>query len=86
MQFTTISALLAVLGLAAVAPAQKISGTVQCGKLQFVDPARDVLDAVLQDLFGDLFLIKDDNSLERAYPAPQISAHGDDLANHHGRA
>jgi len=33
MQFTTISALLAVLGLAAVAPAQtKISGTVQCGK------------------------------------------------------
>jgi len=33
---------------------------------QLVDASRDVLDAVLQDLFGDLFLIEDDNFLDRA--------------------
>jgi hypothetical protein len=35
--------------------------------LQLVDAARDVVDAVLQDLLGDLFLIEDDNLLDRAY-------------------
>jgi len=52
--------------------------------LQFVDAARDVLDAVLQDLLGDLFLIEDDNLIDRAYAMLQILANGQDLADHMG--
>jgi len=53
---------------------------------QLVDASRDVVDAVLQDLLGDLFLIEDDNLLDRAYAALQIFANGQDLADHNGRA
>ena len=52
--------------------------------LQLVDAARDVLDAVLQDLLGDLFLIEDDNLIDRAYAMLQILANGQDLADHMG--
>ena len=54
--------------------------------LQLVDAARDVLDAVLQDLLGDLFLIEDDNLHDRTYAALQIFANGQDLVDHNGRA
>src|SRR5712664_2206074 len=44
---------------------------------QLVDASRDVLDAVLQDLFGDLFLIEDDNFLDRErYAALQVLTNG----------
>jgi len=52
--------------------------------LQLVDAARDVLDAVLQDLLGDLFLTEDDNLIDRAYAMLQILANGQDLADHMG--
>ena len=54
--------------------------------LQLVDAARGVLDAVLQDLLSDLFLIEDDNFLDRAYAALQILANGQNLADHNRRA
>src|SRR5437870_4654396 len=54
--------------------------------LQLVDAAGDVLDAVLQDLLSDIFLIEDDNFLDRAYAALQVLANGQDLADHNGRA
>jgi hypothetical protein len=54
--------------------------------VQLVDPARDVLDAVLQDFLGDLFLVEDDNSLDRAYAALQILANDQDLADDNRRA
>src|SRR5439155_5092007 len=38
---------------------------------QLVDASRDVRDAVLQDLFGDLFLVEDDKFLHRAHTALQ---------------
>ena len=53
--------------------------------LQLVDAVRDVLDAVLQDFLGDLFLIEDDNPLDRAYAALQILANDQDLADHNRR-
>jgi hypothetical protein len=43
-----------------------------------------VLEAVLQDLLGDLFLIEDDNLIDRAYAMLQILANGQDLADHMG--
>src|SRR5216684_4913979 len=53
---------------------------------QIVDAARDVFDAVLQDLLSDLFLIEDDSFLDRARAAPQILANGQDLSDHNRRA
>src|ERR1700693_325611 len=53
--------------------------------LQIVDAARDVLDAVLQDLLSDLFLIEDDNFLDQTYAALQILADGQNLADHNRR-
>src|SRR6266851_3081212 len=54
--------------------------------LQLVDLARGVLDAVLQDLLSDLFLIEDDNFLDRACAELQILANGQNLADHNRRA
>ena len=54
--------------------------------LQFVDAARDFFDAVPQDLLGDLFLIEDDNFLDRAHAALQILANDQDLSDHNRRA
>src|SRR5712692_741995 len=54
--------------------------------LQLVDAARGDLDAVLQDLLSDLFLIEDDNFLDRAHAALQIFANGQNLADHNRRA
>src|SRR6266550_6801541 len=54
--------------------------------LHFADAGRDFLDAVLEDLLGNLFLRKDNDFLDRAYAALQVLAYGQDQANHHGRA
>ncbi len=53
---------------------------------QLVGASRKVLNAVLQDLLGDLFLIEDDNVPDRTYATIQILSHGHDLADHDGRA
>jgi hypothetical protein len=54
--------------------------------LQLIDAARDVLDTALRNLLGDLFLIEDDDFLNRASAALQIVANGQNLVDHNGRA
>ena len=54
--------------------------------LHLVDAARKVLDAVLQNVFGNLFLIENNNVPDRACAAPQIFANGQDLSDHNRRA
>ncbi len=54
--------------------------------LHLVDAARKVLDAVLQNLFGNLFLIENNNVPDRAYAAPQILPNGQDVSDHNRRA
>ena len=54
--------------------------------VQFVDAARDVFDTLLQDLIGDLFLVEDNDVLNRAQAAFKILAHGYHLLDHNRRA
>ena len=53
---------------------------------QLVDAARKILDAVLQDLFGNLFLIEANYVPDRAYSLPQILANRQYLPDHNWRA
>jgi hypothetical protein len=54
--------------------------------LHLVDAARKVLNSVLQNLFGNLFLIENNNAPDRAYAAAQILAYGKHLSDHNRRA
>jgi hypothetical protein len=53
---------------------------------QLVDAARKVLDAVLQNLFGNRFLIESNNFPDRAYTVLQILANRQNLMDHNRRA
>ena len=59
---------------------------MQASVPDLIDFSGELIEAVLQDLLGDLFLIEDDDFFDRAYASLQILAHGKDLAYDKGRA
>ena len=57
---------------------------VQLGHV--VDLAGELVQAVLQDLVGDLFFVEGDHFLDRAHALLEVLAHGQQFADHDGRA
>ena len=53
---------------------------------QRVDAGHGGLDARLNHLFGELFVVEDDHFFDVAHAALEVFAEGHDLANHDGRA
>ena len=53
--------------------------------VQLVDAAGDIFQPVKQHLFGDFFVIEENDFLDGANSAFQVLADGDDLANHDWR-
>src|SRR5579872_6115699 len=51
-----------------------------------VNAAHHVLEAVLQDFVGDLFLVEGDDFLDGAHAAAKVVAQGEDFPDHDGRA
>ena len=54
--------------------------------VQLIDAAGDLFHTVLQNLFGDFFLVNNHRVLDRTEPALQVLANGQNLQDHDGRA